>query len=100
MIQLTHAPVQVSDGRGGYKGSGSPQTEPEPKARFFSQTTPKESVLIKQEGKELLVDWVLVGLPGDDIREEDTFLVAGVEYKVWNVHDDKRWQVKGLCRRA
>ncbi len=100
MIQLTHQAARVDNGRGGLTTSGSPTTEPTPKARFFSETTPKEQAVIKQEGKELVVDWVLVGMPGDDIRENDTFVVAGVQYKVWNVHDDKRWQVKGLCLRA
>jgi hypothetical protein len=100
LIALTHAPVLVSNGRGGLTLSGAAVTETTPKNRFFSQTTPKESVTIKSEGKEIVVDWVLIGLVDDDIREGDTFVVGGVSYKVWNVHDDQRWQKKGLVTRA
>lgn len=100
MVTLTHAPAFVDNGRGGVVSSGAAVSETVPKARFFSQTTPKESVIIKNEGREVVVDWVLVGPFGDDIREEDTFVVGGVKYKVWVVHDDKRWQTKGLVSRA
>ena len=99
-ITLTHAPAMVSNSRGGLTASGSPVTESLPVNRFFSQTTPKESVIVKSEGREVVVDWVLIGLVGDDIRENDTFSVSGVQYKVWVVHDDKRWQTKGLVSRA
>lgn len=99
-ITLTHPPAMVSNGRGGVVASGSSVSETQPKNRFFSQTTPKEVVVIKSEGREILVDWVLIGPYGDDIREGDTFTVAGTNYKVWTVHDDKRWQTKGLVSRA
>jgi hypothetical protein len=99
-ITLTHAPAMVSNGRGGVIASGSTTTETSPKNRFFSMTTPKETVTIKSEGREVVVDWVLVGPFGDDIREGDTFTVGGIGYKVWIVHDDKRWQTKGLVSRA
>lgn len=100
LIQLVHAPILVANGRGGLTPSGSVTPEPVAKNRFFSQTTSKESVVVKSEGREILVDWVLVGLVDDDIREGDTFTVSGVTYKVWTIHDDKRWQTKGLVARA
>lgn len=100
LVQLTHPPVMVSNGRGGLTASGSGTLESVAKERFFSQTTPKETVTIKSEGKEIVVDWVLVGPFGDDIREGDTFTVNGTKYKVWNVHEDKRWQTKGLVSRV
>lgn len=100
MVRLTHAPALVSNGRGGLTPSGSSTTESTAKARFFSQTTPKEVVMVKNEGREVVVDWVLIGPVGDDIREGDTFTLQGVNYKVWVVHDDKRWETKGLVSRA
>lgn len=100
MVQLTHPPEMIPNGRGGLTPSGTSTAEDAPVARFFSQTTPQEIVSIKSEGREVVVNWVLVGPYGDDIREGDTFTVDGVEYKVWVVHDDKRWQTKGLVSRA
>lgn len=100
LITLTHPPALVSNGRGGLVPSGSPVTESTPVARFFSQTTPKEQVIVKSEGREVLVDWVIIGLVDDDIREGDTFTVSGKNYKVWTIHEDRRWQTKGLVSRA
>lgn len=99
-ITLIHPPALVANGRGGFIADGAPVAEMVGRNRFFSQTTAKEQVVIKSEGKEILVDWVLIGLVDDDIRESDTFTVGGVIYKVWTIHDDRRWQIKGLVSRA
>src|SRR6478609_10529087 len=99
-IRLLHAPELEDNGRGGKKRQGVGVLESAPVNRFFSQTTPRETVTIKSEGKDLIIDWVLIGLPGDDIRAGDEFTVDGYVYKVWEVHPDTRWQVKGLCKRS
>lgn len=80
-ITLTRPGEATRTPSGGMIPAGGP-TNLDPVKRFFSPTSAKERLSIEVGGKLLNVDYVLVGLPGDDMKSEDTFVVDGQKFRI------------------
>lgn len=69
---------------------------PQPaKDRYFGAVTGDPVQITRDEGEHALARHVIIGMPGDDIQEKDTFLLAGRKFEVYRIHPDQSYQVKG-----
>lgn len=102
-IALIRPPQPEDDGAGGriipHGGAPVPQ---DPKRRYFGgkinnrmNNMPFEGA--SSVGEYLRVKAVLVGMPGDDIQENDVFSVGGLTYSVDFVYPDQSFEVRADC---
>lgn len=70
--------------------------EPLPAARrYFGTVSSDPPRVIREEGEQLVLRHVLVGMPGDDIKEKDTFQIGTRKFEVVEVDVNEGWQTKG-----
>lgn len=86
-IALVRPGTQTRTPAGGMAPAGPPQNL-EAKNRFFSATAAQDRLSIEVGGKLVNVDYVLVGLPGDDIKADDTFTVDGKDFRILYVCEE------------
>ncbi len=65
-----------------------------PKQRYFGAVRGDPTYVTREQGEVILARHVLVGLPGDDIQEKDTFSVGSRKFEVVEIHPDATWQTK------
>lgn len=82
--------TMVPDGAGGKVQSG-PTTLDAQKVRLVGQ--PRPGTIVTTEGRQVVVDLALVGMPDLDVELEDEFTVAGRKYEVVNIDDQPSWRV-------
>lgn len=64
------------------------------KRRFFGAVTTDPRIIVNDQGDHVEARHVLVGPPGDDIVEKDTFQVGTRTFKVMEIHPDGSYQTK------
>lgn len=69
----------------------------DPARRFFGAVTADPYRLLREEGEQIVLRHVLIGMPGDDIQEKDTFEVGGRQFEIVDVAPDKTWETRGWC---
>lgn len=103
MITLVRPPEAEDDGAGGrIVPHGGAVTPMPPVRRYFGgkinnrmNNMPFEGA--NSVGEYLRVKSILVGMPGDDIKENDTFAVDGLTYHVEFVYPDQTFEVRADC---
>lgn len=81
---------------GGVRRVGDSTPQP-PVRRFFGAASGTPPRVIRDEGEQLVVSHVLVGMPGDDIKEKDTFSVGARKFEVVEMDPNTSWHSKGWC---
>lgn len=70
--------------------------DPQPaKRRYFAGVVADPVIYTRDEGQMVRAEHVIIGEPGDDIREGDTFQIGNRKFKVTEIHPDTSYQVKG-----
>lgn len=88
-IALTRPGEQTRTPGGGMAPAGPP-TVFDPVKRFFSPTSARERLSFEVGGKLVSIDYVLVGMPGDDIKADDTFTSDGQKFRILFVSPECR----------
>lgn len=84
----------VRTSSGGQTRSGAP-VELDPVPRFFAGVVADAVYVTRVEGEQIVCRHVIIGLPGDDIQQKDTFTVDGRNFEVVEIHPEKSFQTKG-----
>lgn len=74
-------------------------TEQTSKRRFFAGSSATPRQVFRNEGEAVVGSYLLIGLPGDDIRKDDEFEANGQNFRVQNVDSDTRFQTRAWCVR-
>lgn len=78
--------------------SGGQQRGPvqsrDPKERFFSGVTQDASYITRDEGEMVRGEFVLIGMPDDDMEEKDFFFVGARRFEIVEVENDRTFQCK------
>lgn len=93
MISLVRVEWQRTPS-GGMRRLDPPTTKPA-KARYFGAVIGDPVYVTRDEGEHILARHVIVGMPGDDIQQKDTFTLGGREFEVVQMHPERSWQTKG-----
>lgn len=91
-VALTRSEWERVPGGGTRPKNPTPQ---EAKDRFFGAVTTDPRYVTLSEGEQVISNHVLIGLPGDDIKEKDTFKIGSRTFLVVEVEPDTSYQVKG-----
>jgi len=103
MIALVRPPEAVDDGAGGriVPHGGAPVPQVAVKRYFGGKINNRMNNMpfegANSVGEYLRVKSVLIGMPGDDIQENDVFSVGGLTYSVDFVYPDKSFEVRADC---
>lgn len=81
MISLVRPGTKTRTASAGMAPAGPP-TALEGKKRFFSPTSAQERLSIEIGGTLVNINYVLVGLPGDDIKADDTFVIGDKNFRI------------------
>lgn len=65
--------------------------------RFFGAVTMEPARVVREEGEQLVLRHILVGMPGDDIKAKDSFTIDDRKYEVYEIDPNNTWQTKGWC---
>lgn len=65
------------------------------KNRFFGSVIGDPVYVTRDEGEIVEARHVIVGMPGDDIQEKDTFKIGNRTFEIIAIHPERSWQVKG-----
>jgi|SRR6478736_34527 len=93
-VALSRPSAPEPDGAGGFTRNDTP-TPQNAVQRFLGYPTPDLNESLIEQGEYMPLRFVLVGMPGDDMSEGDTFEHQGRTFKVELIHPDKSYQVKG-----
>lgn len=99
LISESSVPIALS--RSEYErvpGGGTrplPPVAQDPVPRFFGAVTGDPRYVQLSEGEQVVSNHVIVGLPGDDIKEKDTFKIGTRTFLVVELEPDDSYQVKG-----
>lgn len=91
---------QITLLRGGWTrvpGGGQRQEEPvaQPVQKlYFGAVMYDPRMVVTIEGEQVIANYVLIGLPGADIKEKDLFSVGTQTFKVVEVHPDTSYEVR------
>lgn len=93
----TIRPTFVSDGAGG-RGKIEEVVQPS-KRRFFGAVV-QDAIPVQQSAGDMVVQrYVLVGMPDDDIKKEDFFVIGPTRYDVeWIDQATREYQCKAICK--
>lgn len=94
-VIITRPADYVDDGAGGKHRPGPPTTLPA-KRYWVSGVSADHRFTSSETGQRVQGDYVIVGMPEDDIRKGDEFIYNGIELRVRYV-DRFPWQVRGIC---
>jgi hypothetical protein len=72
---------------------GTPENIPEQRL-YFSPTTGDPRYVQLTEGEKVETSHVLIGLPAADVKEKDEFIVHGRDFRVVEVHADRRYETR------
>ena len=98
-IALRRKGEQVRSAAGGVRRAEDPFTL-QPVRRYFGSTGGNPVVITTTNGQTVAVGFVLVGLVGDDIQEDDEFTVNNQNYRVFRIDPvTVEYQRKGWCDR-
>lgn len=94
LLSLTRRSEAQKDASGGHS-PGAP-VDLDPVRRTLVPIDPQSSSVANagDYGEEWRVLSTLVGMPGDDIQVNDTFVIDDIEHRVVFVFEDKTYQVK------
>lgn len=93
-VTLVREPPLVPDGAGGRVRDGSAVPQ-EPKRRFFQGVTTDSEFVVNVDGEQVRTTHVLVGMPDDDIQQNDEFELNDQKFKVVWMHPFIGYEVKG-----
>lgn len=91
-IALTASVGTRTNAGGVSRRPGEPRN---PVRRYFAAVAADARRLVTFEGERLEIRHVLIGMPGDDIRENDTFSIGNRKFQVVEVDPNETFQKKG-----
>lgn len=66
----------------------------DPKVRFFSGIVPDAAYITRDEGEIVRGEFVLIGMPDDDMEQKDIFYVGARRFEIVEVESDRTFQCK------
>jgi hypothetical protein len=98
-VSLMRKGEQVRTAAGGVRRVDDPIVLPEV-PRYFGSTGVNPTVITTPNGNRISVGFVLIGLPGDDMQEDDTFVLEGETYRIIKIDPvTARYETKGWVDR-
>lgn len=94
-IALWRKAAPTPSGAGGFIPAADPNAPLLTKKRFFQTTIMPASDRSDVRGEKTFVQFVIIGLVGDDIQENDWFFVNGRRYDIDFIDPDRTFQLKG-----
>jgi hypothetical protein len=98
LVALERKATWERTAEGGQRRTGATTTEDPAVKRFFLMLRGEARYVEGVNGEMMLAEAVLLGMPDDDIRQLDTFMLDGRSWEVFSVDTDQRYETRAHCR--